>query len=280
MHSNDIPPMRFILGAITGLCLLGASCFVSSGELLAPMPVPPSWPPLSSPSAWAVAGKEAVADLGAAATSAVGETTAEEPPLLDTWSLAAREDGAACREALKSAGFKFTAYPDKSQPDKNGCGIPHAVVVSRGPTGITYAPPITVDCSFARALESVERIVQEEAETHLGSRIARIGNLGGFACRPRNYRKGASLSAHAFGSAVDISSFHPVKGTPAIIVRDYAEPKRPSAAQEDRRRFLHAVFRRLRRDADLTYAVGPDFNAIHHNHFHLDRGGWHFWFNR
>ena len=30
------------------------------------------------------------------------------------------------------------------------------------------------------------------------------------------------------------------------------------------------------RESDLTYAVGPDFNAIHHNHFRLDRGGWLF----
>jgi len=272
--------MRFILGAITGLCVLGASCF-DPRELLAPMPVHSSWPSLSSSVATsAVAGKEAAASVGRAAAAAVGETLTEQRPLLDTWSLAAREDGAACRDALKAAGFKFTAYPDKGQPEKNGCGIPHAVVVTKGPTGIAYSPPITVDCSFARALESVERIVQEEAETHLGSRITKIGNLGGFACRPRNSKKGGSLSAHAFGSAVDISAFHPAKGTPAIIVRDYGEPKRPSAAQESRRNFLHAVFRRLRRGADLTYAVGPDFNAAHRDHFHLDRGGWHFWFNR
>jgi hypothetical protein len=133
----------------------------------------------------------------------------------------------------------------------------------------------------AGGLASVERIVQEEAELHLRSRIARIGNLGGYACRPRNDRKGASLSAHAFGSAVDVSAFHPAKGAPAIVARDYKEPARPSAAQDDRRRFLHGVYTRLRRrEADLTYVVGPDFNARHHNHFHLDRGGWHFWFNR
>ncbi len=269
--------MRFILSGVTGLCLFGASCFEAPASLLEPMPV------YSSPSS-----KEMVSMTGAGrasehageAASANRETSAPEAPLLDAWSLAAREDGAACRDALKAAGFKFRAYPDKTQPDKTGCGIPHPVTVFRGPTGITYDPPIMVDCSLARALESVERIVQEEAETHLHSRIARIGNLGGYACRSRNYNKASSLSAHAFGSAVDVSAFHPVKGTPAIIVRDYAEPKRPSAGQEDRRNFLHAVFRRLRRDADLTYAVGPDFNALHHNHFHLDRGGWHFWFNR
>src|SRR5690606_12126236 len=112
-----------------------------------------------------------------------------------------------------------------------------------------YAPPIMVDCAMARALVSVEKIVQEEAATHLRSKVARIANLGAYACRPRNYRKGASLSAHAFGSAIDVSAFHPAKGTPAIIVRDYPEATRSTPAQDDRRRFLREVFRRLRREA-------------------------------
>lgn len=207
------------------------------------------------------------------------EPTPEE--LLDAWSLAAREDGAACRDALKADGYVFQAYPDKPQPDTSGCGIPHGVVVVKGPTGIRYEPPITVDCTLARSLAGFEKIVQEEAETHLRARVVRIGNLGGFACRPRNSRKGSSLSAHAFGSAVDISAFHPAKGTPAIIARDYADAARSTPAQDERRRFLRAVYLRLRaHEADLTYTVGPDFNRAHHDHFHLDRGGWHFWFNR
>jgi hypothetical protein len=123
-------------------------------------------------------------------------------------------------------------------------------------------------------------MIQEEALSHLKSSIAMIGNLGAYACRPRNFKKGSSLSAHAFGSAVDVSSFVPVTGAPAIVARDYAEARTSSAAAELRRRFLRATFARLRREADLTYAVGPDFNAVHHNHFHLDRGGWHFWFHR
>ncbi|HVH41033.1 MAG TPA: extensin family protein [Labilithrix sp.] len=204
----------------------------------------------------------------------------QEPPLLDAWSLAAREDGDACRSNLSAAGFKFRALPDKPRADTSGCGIPHPVIVSRGPTGIAYDPPIMIDCTLARALVSVERILQEEATAHLQTRIVRVANLGGYACRPRNSRKGNSLSAHAFGSALDVSGFYPAKGAPAVVARDYAEPKRSSPAQDDRRRFLHAVFGRLRRDADLTYAVGPDFNASHRDHFHLDRGGWHFWFHR
>ncbi len=214
-------------------------------------------------------------------STAQKEEETERPPLLDAWDMIASEDGAACRAELKEAGFKFQSMPDRKERDKSGCGIPHGVIVIKGPTGIVYAPPITVDCTFARALGGVEKIVQEEADTHLKSKIVRITNVGGFACRPRNFRKGASLSAHAVGSALDLSIFHPKTGEPAIIDRDYDEPPRSTAKQDDRRRFLRAVYQRLRRrEADLTYIVGPDFNAVHHNHFHLDRGGWAFWFNR
>lgn len=230
--------------------------------------------------AFAAPSAVALSERPAAASVDEGEES-ESSQLLDAWSLAAREDGDACRAALKDAGFRFRALSDKGKPDKAGCGIPHGVLVFRGPTGIFYDPPIAVDCTMARALVTVETIVQEEAERTLQTKIARMGNLGGYACRPRNSRRGASLSAHAFGSALDVSSFHPVKGTPAIIARDYADSPRSSAKQDDRRRFLRGVYTRLRqREADLTYVVGPDFNARHRDHFHLDRGGWHFWFNR
>jgi hypothetical protein len=210
------------------------------------------------------------------------EPIADPEPLLDAWSMAAQEDGAACREALKAQGFGFQAYPDRTQPDgKTGCGIPHGVVVVKGPTGIRYEPPITVDCTLARSLAAFERIVQEESETHLHTKVSRIGNLGGFACRPRNSRKGGSLSAHAFGNAVDVSAFHLASGASAVIARDYGDAPRTTPARDDRRRFLHAVYGRLRsHETDLTYIVGPDFNRAHHDHFHLDRGGWKFWFER
>jgi hypothetical protein len=200
---------------------------------------------------------------------------------VDAWTLASQEDGDKCRADLESAGYRFRAMPAKKAPDKSGCGIPNAVIVWRGPTGIAYSPPIDVDCSMARALGSFETIVQEAAEAHLHSRITKIGDLGGFACRPRNSRKEASLSAHAFGAALDVASFQPERGPVVVIARDYAEASRASPAREGRREFLRTVYARLRNhEADLTYVVGPDFNASHRNHFHLDRGGWAFWFHR
>jgi hypothetical protein len=256
--------------------LLDASCTFPSdpSSTLGPAPL------------LAVAPREERAATSPAKAVVEGEAEADDSsddrePLLDAWSLAAKEDGPSCRADLTALGFKFRTVPDKSAPEKSGCGIPHGVLVLRGPTGVTYDPPIMVDCSLARALVTVERIVQEEAAEALAAKIVRIGNLGGFACRPRNSRKGSSLSAHAFGSAVDVSSFTPDKGAPAIVARDYADATKSSPKQDARRRFLRGVYTRLRRhEADLTYVVGPDFNASHRDHFHLDRGGWHFWFNR
>jgi hypothetical protein len=199
------------------------------------------------------------------------QAESEPAPMLDAWQLAEAEDFATCRDSLKADGFKFQARPSRSTRDKEGCGIPHPVVLTRGPTGIAYDPPVMLDCSLARALGKVEAIVQEEAETNLHSKIVRAGNAGAFACRPRNFRKGASLSAHAFGTALDLTSFQPAKGTTVVIDRDYSK-------DGPRGVFLHGVYTRLRaHEADLTYVVGPDFNALHHNHFHLDRGGWAFW---
>lgn len=237
--------------------------------------------PLTPPETPVVAKEIAAPPTEPAKTETTTEAKPEEPELLDTWSLAEREDGAACRAALKDAGFKFSAYPDVKQRDKSGCGMPHGVIVFRGPTGIVYEPAISIDCSLARALGAVERIVQDEAARHLGSPIAKVGTLGGYACRPRNFRRGATLSAHAFGSAVDIALFQPQKGMPAVVLQDYPEMEKQPPGREGRHRFLRAAFARLRSgESDLTYAIGPDFNAIHKNHFHLDRGGWWFWTHR
>jgi hypothetical protein len=262
-----IGPLLLLLAG--GACWFAPEASVDALAVRAPLP--------SSSSTFGATEQDAGGETETASDGASSLDTS----LLDPWSLAAREDGDACRAELKASGYRFQAAPEKSQPDKSGCGMPHAVMVIRGPTGILYDPPITVDCSLARALGSVEKIVQEEADTHLQQKIVKIGNVGGYACRPRNFRKGASLSAHAFGTALDLTSFQPMRGATTVIDRDFDEQPRSTEAQDARRRFLRGVFSRLRRhEADLTYVVGPGFNANHHNHFHLDRGGWKFWIDR
>ena len=186
------------------------------------------------------------------------------------WAFAADEDGAACRDALRAAGAKFQPVPDRPVPDAAGCGMPHGVVLRRGASGIAYSPPLLVDCTLALALVDVERILQEEAQRELGSPIVRMGNLGAFACRNRTGALRDRKSEHAFGVAVDLSSFEPKKGRAVTVLRDY--PRGGAEPTTGRGRFLRAVWARLHRETSLTHIVGPDYNAAHRDHFHLDRG--------
>jgi hypothetical protein len=192
------------------------------------------------------------------------------PWIARQWANASSTDGAACRAELKALGVKFTNVADHDHPDRRGCGIPHGVIVTRGPTGITYSPALLVDCSLAATLPEVERIVQDAAGRHLGAPIVRIDTLGTFACRHRTSMWGGDvLSEHALGLAVDIGAFVPKKGRAVSVVRDYelgaADPKAPGA-------FLRDVYWRLKRESDLSFVLGPEYNEAHRNHFHLDRG--------
>ena len=108
------------------------------------------------------------------------------------------------RAALRAAGVRFSAMPDRAVPDARGCGIPHGVVVTRGPTGIVYDAPLVIDCSLARQLPAVEAAIQDAATAHLGARITRVGTFGTFSCRPIRGWSG-NLSEHAFGNAIDLA---------------------------------------------------------------------------
>lgn len=187
-----------------------------------------------------------------------------------SWSHLAETDGAACRAALKESGVKFQPMPDQKAPSaKTGCGIPHGVVVSKGPTGIVYSPPLVVDCSLAAALPTIEAVIQDEANRHLGSPITKVTTLGSYSCRNvRGWKE--RISQHALGNAIDLASFQPKKGKAASVVRDYKRGGAEPTSKEGV--FLGAVFRRLWSDADITRVLGPDWDAAHRDHFHIDRG--------
>jgi hypothetical protein len=188
------------------------------------------------------------------------------------WDHVVARSGADCREQLAATGAKFTAIPDRLRPDAKGCGIPRGVLLSRGPSGLRYSPPVSLDCSLALALVDVERVLQEEAQLHLGSPLERVGTLGSFACRKpigRLAKSSEGISEHSFGNAIDMMRFDPVKGAPVSVLRGYEVgvdvPKTPAG------RFLRSALRRLWREGGVR-VLGPDFDASHRDHFHVDAG--------
>jgi hypothetical protein len=193
------------------------------------------------------------------------------------WTNATQSDAAQCLAALKASGAKFTAHPTMKQPNKQGCGMPQGVTVTKGPTGIVYSPALEVDCSFAMELPKIEAVFQEEAKASLGSEIKRIDTLGSYACRPSKgplttvYGGKGVLSEHAFGLAFDLKTVTTKKGTVVTIAKDWGK-------STDKGSFLAPIRRRLLKETEITHVITPDYNAAHHDHLHIDRGlPWGWW---
>jgi hypothetical protein len=195
------------------------------------------------------------------------------------WSNAAATDGAKCLAALKASGAKFTAQPAMKKPNKQGCGMPQGVTVTKGPTGIVYSPALEVDCSLAMELPKIEAILQEEAKASLGSEIKTIETLGSYACRATKgplttaYGGKGVLSEHAFGLAFDLKTVTTKKGTIVTVGKDWGKSTNKGA-------FLAPLRRRLLKESGITHVITPDYNAAHHDHLHIDRGlAWGWWWN-
>jgi hypothetical protein len=193
------------------------------------------------------------------------------------WERIASQDGNVCREELKAMGIRFRKMADRIGPDANGCGIPHGVVVSRGPLGIAYQPPLQIDCSLARELPLIEKIIQEQAQTHLASPITHITTFGTYSCRKVRGGFTGRMSEHAIGNAIDFGGFRPRRGSMVSVARDY-RPLEPLPGA--RGQFLRGLFRALRGGGNLTHVIGPETRADHHDHIHIDRGEpwWRFFF--
>lgn len=248
---------------------LAAALFASAGPPAAPFAPAPvgATPPAPAP-------------VGAAPSARTSRAAATPAAPGAQWQhLSGKADGAACRAALREAGVRFRPLPDRDAPDRRGCGVPHGVVVTRGPSGVSYGA-LTLDCSLALELVRAERVFQEEARAHFGKPLARVESLGSFHCRPKRggfVGPAGWLSEHAFGNALDLAAFAG-PGWRASVARDY-RPDLPEPASREGH-FLRRVQARLRRDTALTRVLGPDFNAEHRDHFHLDAGPRWWWFGR
>lgn len=180
------------------------------------------------------------------------------------WANVTATDGAACRSSLRAWGVTFAPLPDRGTPDAKLCGIPHGVRFARGPGGITWQPELVLDCSMALVMPEVEAVIQRVAAATLGQRIARARTFGTYSCRDMVGWLGTK-SEHSFANAIDIAAFDTADGRSITVLKDFYAPT-PAG------RFLRRLHDELRADTHLSYVLGPDHDAAHKNHFHIDHG--------
>jgi hypothetical protein len=181
---------------------------------------------------------------------------------LTRWKLARLgRDAGACRALLATAEWKYTPLPDRVLAP--GCGFTNAVQVRA--SSVAVGAGFTLTCPAAVALALWERqVMQPAARASFGQPVVRIEHFGAYACRNLYGRSDAPRSRHATADALDIAGFVLADGRRLGIARHW----RTEGGEALFLRELHAGACRV-----FDAVLGPDYNAAHADHFHLERGG-------
>ena len=196
------------------------------------------------------------------------------------WKLDRLESApAACLQWLAGApGLASTPVPDRTTGNAGTAGQCGWQAASRiGQIGqARFSSPFMLTCGAAVALARWERhVLQPAAQDRFGVPVVRIERLGSYACRRIAGSTGPGrLSEHARANALDVAAFTLQGGRRISVLGDWqaaAAPAAPSAAEADPKA---AFLRQVRDGACQGFAavLGPDYNAAHRDHFHLDRG--------
>ncbi len=179
------------------------------------------------------------------------------PPSLPTDAAARRK----CLTALTNDGAHYSVLPDRSFG--GGCSALDTVQLSD--IGMPVSNLGAMTCPLADAFTRWTRdATQKAAVAWLSSPVVKIESFGTYSCRPINNVAGGQLSQHGLSNAVDISGFVLANGRRITVLADWNGP------DEYARNFLRAVH-----DAGCRrfhVVLGPDANALHHDHLHFDMG--------
>ena len=142
-----------------------------------------------------------------------------------------------------------------------GCGVRNAWRL-RAINGVKLSQPLVVNCAVANTMSHwIEEVVQPSAERRFGERVTELTVPAGYSCRTRNSVRGAKLSEHAQGNAMDISGFRFEGG-------DHVSVEQGWFAGRKERKFLADV--RAGACGPFKTVLGPGADRHHKDHFHLD----------
>jgi hypothetical protein len=166
-----------------------------------------------------------------------------------------------CYADMSSQHFLFRPLADRTFG--NGCSALGAVQLIDIGTPVSNLGAMT--CPLAdRFGQWVRDAVQPAARVWLGSRVTKVESFGTYSCRPVNGEAGKKLSEHGRANAVDISAFQLADGRRITVLAGW------NGEDENVRRFLRAVHDSGCRRFQVV--LGPDANAFHQNHLHMDLG--------
>ncbi|MES2509893.1 MAG: extensin family protein [Pseudomonadota bacterium] len=202
-----------------------------------------------------------------------------EPNLLTPYKLSrARGDPDMCLAALAQTGMQYEVLPDRETGA--GCGLENAVRLKSA--AIRFGAPLPLSCPLALSFAMWERhALQPATQAHFSQRLAAIDNLGSYSCRNVNRGEGAApkepatgsgaRSRHATANALDVSAFTLASGK-RISVAGQWHSKEAATTRSAEALWLDDVHAGACKY--FKGVLGPDYNAVHRDHFHLETGGY------
>lgn len=128
--------------------------------------------------------------------------------------------------------------------------------------GIKLTTPAVLDCSTAKTFADwLTRDADPAARRHLGGKIEKVWVMAGYACRSRNNKRGARLSEHAFGRAIDIGGMWLSTGKRVSVQSDWGGG--PAG------KYLREIWKAA--CGPFKTVLGPEADRYHRDHFHFDR---------
>lgn len=191
-----------------------------------------------------------------------------------------RPDNLPRRSAAAAAGFRTQPVPEATTGRKGsvcgnpairgttippiraqvqGCGLKDGVMVT-SVSGVKLSQPATIDCATATALNRwVERGLKP-AVGRLGGGVTALQVAGHYTCRPRNNQRGAKVSEHGRGKAIDIAAVTLANGVSITVLKGWNDRQHGK------------ILRSMHKAACGPFGtvLGPNSDRFHRDHLHLD----------
>ncbi|MEO0342587.1 MAG: extensin family protein [Pseudomonadota bacterium] len=169
---------------------------------------------------------------------------------------------ALCSVLLEVAATGYEEREDFTQSE--ACGISQRVFLSS--IRKTTIGPIETQCHIALRIALWERhVVQPMAEAIYSEPVEEILTQGSYNCRTVRTEGGSAtrMSEHATANAIDVRGFKLSSGREITLIDDW------NGFDADR-----GFLRELRDGGCKVFntTIGPDYNQLHADHFHLDAG--------
>ena len=166
----------------------------------------------------------------------------------------------ACLNRLKRLGVKFRSLP--AIDNGKGCSIPYPVEVTGLSGGIEIKPTAKLNCQITDAFAQwVKNELAPAARLRYLSGVSSIRQLSSYSCRTMNSKRGAPMSEHASGNAIDVGKISLNNGKTISV-------KKPGLFSFREKSLLKTV----RSDSCKYFktVLGPGSDVHHKDHFHFD----------